>query len=420
MARRAPGLSVDEPIRKARSRRAPASPLAEVFLLQRFAGNRAVSRAVQAGTVGPRQAARSQVKNPFADPAATADPKSALNAYLGLSPEDRRACIKASDRNALARVLARLSADQQKTYRDALEQIGRFVQEEVTRATAGMGDEEMAGVQRTFLEERRSSFGRRYTAAQDARTKLVEDAIKSGTSPAAAPLAGEGALTDRGNKAIEKVVEYARTNHPELALETRNIRLALAEQGFGAVAFSEHDGAGGFRAAVGREWVEAALLDPAYALSTVVHEIGGHPDYQDNPEAGYHVDLYDAASTKPRRIWGSTAKARRAEVVRYGYPESEIYALLREAPYRPEPRPVDAADVSPGAIGFFVVPLRADVAAAIEDMKEAWSPKLMVALLRGCRARLAVDPRISAAALQIFDEAVLLNFDSDTLDTVRN
>jgi hypothetical protein len=51
-------------------------------------------------------------------------------------------------------------------------------------------------------------------------------------------------------------------------------------------------------------------------------------------------------------------------------------------------------------------------------IKRQWSPTVVVALLRGLRQRLAIDPRITPAALAVFDAAILANFDAATQTAV--
>ena len=51
-------------------------------------------------------------------------------------------------------------------------------------------------------------------------------------------------------------------------------------------------------------------------------------------------------------------------------------------------------------------------------MKDQWAPVLIVPVLRGYRKRLVIDPRISGAALKVFDSAVGKQFDPATLTAV--
>ena len=51
-------------------------------------------------------------------------------------------------------------------------------------------------------------------------------------------------------------------------------------------------------------------------------------------------------------------------------------------------------------------------------MKTQWAPALIVPVLRGYRMRLVIDPRITGAALNVFDAGVAKTFDAATLAKV--
>jgi hypothetical protein len=136
----------------------------------------------------------------------------------------------------------------------------------------------------------------------------------------------------------------------------------------------------------------------------VVHEVFGHPEY--GPYGNeYHLSLYDKAAAK---VAGYTKPAagsadRTTELDAYAYQETEIYAVLRSMSYRTAPTKAHAAQVpdldTQGLVDWHV-----------DLMKQQWSPKLIVAILRGLRKRLAVDPRITPEARKVFDKAITKNF----------
>jgi hypothetical protein len=86
--------------------------------------------------------------------------------------------------------------------------------------------------------------------------------------------------------------------------------------------------------------------------------------------------------------------------------------VLRSMQYRTAPKPADTAKV-PALDTQNIVTWRVGL------MKKQWAPKLVVGILRGQRRRLLIDPRISAAALGVFDTAVRTNFDAATEQAVR-
>jgi hypothetical protein len=397
-----------------------ASVATEVLRLQRHAGNRVVLARLRAGAVHPTR----QVRNPFEDPSTSA--AAALKAYLALPEEERRRCVKAADKKNLARVLAALSTTERlDTYRDAVGEIGRIVQEEETRAALGMTDDQIATVQMKFVKRARDEAAVRAAGERAARAALA--AAKSlgkveverrrvPSTPARPPDSPDwpatpedelAAWTARANKAVKQVVDLANATYPELGLEASDFELELEQDEDGAVASSTPDG----RAAVGRAFVRAAELDPAYVMHVVVHELLGHPEYPST--TSYLRALYAAALDKlPDDV---ALLDRDFETHVSGYTESEIRATMRDLPYYTKPDDEHVATLHPD--------LRSDpnsrMARFVGEMRRQWSPTLVVALLRGFRMRQAIDPRIAPDALQAFDDAVLRMFDAATLARIR-
>ncbi len=50
----------------------------------------------------------------------------------------------------------------------------------------------------------------------------------------------------------------------------------------------------------------------------------------------------------------------------------------------------------------------------LKHIKNQWAPSLVVSIMRGLRARLLADPRITPAAIVVFDKAVAKTFDAAT------
>jgi hypothetical protein len=413
-----------------------------VLALQRATGNRAVSRAVGAGMIKPPRAliARQPVlaKNPLDDPAAWKDAPGAakaMDAYRALALADRRAAVKASYKKDLVRVLAALApADQVQKYRNAIQEITRWAQEEETRASSGMTDDKMAETQRDFLKKKAEAAAAAEAAKKAPKgpppkpsaaevkaqmEKQVEStSIKKSTAAGwdALSAADKAAWTTRAKNAVTKVVAHAKAKHPELGITDAKFRVAFKDvesRGAGVVAFGESDGAGGTRAAVGFAFVTAVELNPAYVMDVVVHEVYGHPEYGVYGTE-YHLALYDAAMAKmPGYVKPAAGTpARTTEIDAYAYQETEMYSVLRSMPYRTPPKAADVGKV-PNLDTQRLVTWRVGL------MKQQWAPTLIVPMLRGFRTRLVIDPRIKAAALTVFDNAVLASFDAATVAAVR-
>jgi hypothetical protein len=341
--------------------------------------------------------------------------KKAIEAYRKMEKKDRRAAVKATYKGDLARVLALLPpADQIGKYRDALAEIGRTVEEEETRASAGMTDVAIANVQMNFVKKQAEDAAIAAAKAKqpkDAppppppteaqveaeRKKKVED-ISIPPPPPPPPMtdAEKASWHARGVAAVDKVVEYAKKHHPELGITKANFEIAFDKvQARGANVV-----AAGSPAQIGFAFVTAVEADPAYVMDVVVHEVFGHPGYG-TYGSEYHMALYDRAMQsmpgykKPAE--GSTA--RRTELDAYAYQETEIYAVLRGSPYRTAPKPADVAKVPP-------LDPKGLVTWHLNLMDDTWAPILLVPIVRGLRKRLVVDPRITKGALAIFDDSL--------------
>lgn len=373
-------------------------------------------------------------KNPFDDPAAWKDAvgaAKALDAYKALPEVDRRAAVATSYKLDLVKVLASLSAaDKVKKYVSEIREITRWVEEEETHASSGMTDDAIAVEQAKFMKAEAEAAAKAAAAlkapkgppppppsAADVETerkkKVEETSIKTPVASGWDAL-GAGAQAGwilRGSAAVAKVVMHMSAKHPELAITASKFRVAFKDvesRGTNVMAFGESDGAGGTRAAVGFTFTTAVELDPAYAADVVVHEVFGHPEYG-TYGTEYHLKLYDLASAKiPGYIKPAAGTAARTtEIDAYAYQETEIYSVLRSMAYHTAPKPADVGKV-PNLDTQTIVTWRVGL------MKKQWSPTLIVAIVRGLRRRLVIDPRINAAALAVFDKAVSANFTAAT------
>jgi hypothetical protein len=162
-------------------------------------------------------------------------------------------------------------------------------------------------------------------------------------------------------------------------------------------------------AEVGFDFVTAVQANPAYALSTVVHEVFGHPEYGVYGTE-YHLKLYDKAAKKAgfkKKAEGTRARLSVQDA--YAYQETEIYSLMRELPYW---TPVSKADEAktPGLTALNFDP-KEGITSRIGTIKEQWhDSKLAIPLLHGLFARVRNDPRITKMALDAFKAGLKANF----------
>jgi hypothetical protein len=465
--RQAREASGGEPARPA-GRCLPA-PADELLLRRRAAGSRAVQRALHAGTIrSPAMRVPGQEdENPLDRPDASSSPDkaaAALQEWLGFSGASRHRCVRTCDKSNLKRLLAALSPDQVLTYRDAIRDIGRLVQQVETRAAAGTDGERVSDADiATELQDylRRQAQGaaaaeaaRRATAAEAAKkaaaaTTAVAVAGNSARAPGPSRVPTEleveaarkklvasttrispptrsgwaamkpdeqASWTSAGNEAIQAVVKHAAQFHRELGLTADDFNLAfqrIEQRGANVLAFSESGGPKGNRAGIGFEFVRWARVNPAYVMDVVVHELFGHPEYGEYGEE-YHLRLYDMAMRSMLEYVepDDGTPERTAERDAYAYPETEIYARLRSFPYYTAPTAADAGKVP-------TIDFKAEVGLLLTLMKRLWPPRLIVPILRGYRMRLWIDPHITEVALKVFDDALVKTFDAATLALLK-
>ena len=383
------------------------------------------------------------IKNPFEEPIAVknaAGASSVLDTYKSLPESDRLLAVMTANRTALINVLRTLSSeDKVVKYKEQIREITGWIEEIETRSASKMTDEQIAAEQSKFmLKEAQDSAKAAKLAAgtppaaptpaeiEKELKKKVESTSIAPPPPvnawdALAPLPAadpnsQPNWTKRGNTAIIKVIAYISAKYPELGITASKFRLAfhdVAERGANVLAFGESDRVGGTRGAVGFSFVSAAELNPAYVVDIVVHEVYGHPEYGTYGNE-YQLALYDKAVAKiPGYIKpASGTSARTTEVDSFAYQETEIYSVLRSMPYRTTPTTADASKV-PNFDTQTIVDWRVGL------MKKNWAPSLIVPIVRGLRARLLADPRITPAALVVFDKAIDNNFTTYTANLIK-
>jgi hypothetical protein len=340
-----------------------------------------------------------------------------IESYKKLGAADRRKQFDAAYKGKLlGPVLKALGAEEASfKYADEVRELLVWVQEEETRAYSGKSDADMAKAQATWLYAKNQAAAAAAakaagkvappTAADIEAERKAEEAARSFHKPMAttrydamAAIPGkQKSWDDRAAKAITKMVAYATSHHPETKVTAASLVWdpnAIDSNAPGAFA----QGRGPGTASVGFEFVIAVEANPAYAMSTVVHELYGHPEY-DSPE-NYHARLIKQAIPL---MPGSSSTG--SEGTSYGYHESEIYSLLREHPYWTKTSKADAKKF-PKVAEVNYDPAAVGVAGQITDIVSEWEPTLAAALLHGLYKRFEMDPRIRASALAAFSAEI--------------
>lgn len=328
----------------------------------------------------------------------------AFDAYLKLNPNDQKKAVSWSYstgklQKALALLGPSISADPK--YADAIRDILRWIEETETRKATGKTDAQMSKLQAGVIKDKGKGPPDWGSAEVSRWENLTSDAQKE--------------WTERGKKAITSMVAYGNAKSPELKLSNASFELAfhaVDKTALGALATVGTQS--GKTVRVGFEFVVTVELNPAYALSTVVHELQGHPTYDKEGEWNYGGQLYsDAAAQVP-----ANRKVDRSGVQTFNYWQSEIYSLLRELPYWTSVKAADAnksltlpdKPQSPQSLNYDP---RGAIEVLLKAIKKNWHPSLVNGIVRGFYKRIANDPGIQKMALENFEAIVQRIFGGD-------
>jgi len=350
--------------------------------------------------------------------------KKALDQYGALADGDRQSSVvRYAPTGALERLLRALppgAATAGGSYnaiiQDILGRVQRLGALESAAASGLSNQAQVAQTQATFMQARNAAaaaaalpVGTVPTPAQVAAQQSGQVAATS-IAPAASAMtpAQEAACNAAVTAAIPAAVAYAAAHHPELHLVAADFKAdcrGVQNRGARVLAFGSTV-AGRRVAVVGQPFVDVMAVNPAYAMSVIVHELFGHPEYGPYTAAGteYGLTLYDQAAALMPGYTQPTGAARTSETDAYAYQETEIYSLLRSLPYHTNLAPADAA-LQPG----YVDP-EPTVLARIRIITQQWEPRIAKALVRGLYQRFRIDPRLTPAALAAFERGVRANF----------
>ena len=288
-----------------------------------------------------------------------------------------------------------------------------YLQQFEMMAASGQTWEQMATTQGTFMREeaRAAAEAANTTGAPltDAELQAAHEASVADQDYLGAEDTSfwDGLTADeqaewnrRGAAAVTKWVAYAATAHPELGVQESEIGVDIPGNS-NSVAYVDGNG----KCWLGTTAIEMIELEPAYADSTVLHELRGHPEF----DTGFSLsmELYDAATSE---LPGYTRPAdgsdeRYAEWTRFEYFETEIGALMREEAFWVDSRDLDGngtiEDTEQNRLGAPQVLLDS----LLTNLAGQFAPELQGPFVTGLARRFQADPRITEAASAMFADA---------------
>jgi hypothetical protein len=320
----------------------------------------------------------------------------------------RRMAYQACDAGTVDAIIASLPQDVRgldtATWEQQLDEVLDFVQQHAMVQASGHSMEEMGGIQGAYMHEQarqqaveQHGEGATQDQIEDARQETVaeQDYLHPTEDTRWSTFDAElqATWTQRGEAAIRAIVAEATTRAPELGLRAEQLVLDFQRcEELGALAYTQGDGL----CHLSMIAVEAIEADPAFMLSTVVHELAGHPEF----DRGHSVSGFLYQLSTPH-IPGYETPAEgspeaEAENRRFYYFESEIGSLLREYGYwvQQNEAGVDNPQGSPLQLLDMV----------LDDLRGQWAPEIERPWFQGLSARFQADPRVTEEAHRVFLE----------------
>lgn len=267
----------------------------------------------------------------------------------------------------------------------------RFLQDiEMIRRT-GMTFAEMSAEQRTHLEAQATAAG--VSVGAHIRGEAAARGYGGYVAtwwPSLTP-AQQASWTAR----FDAILNRIRVEAPE---ELRRI-VADAESGGGGIQWMPQDveelgpNTYAFRQGrtlgVGKLWLETAEGNLPDVFENIAHELGGHHEY--GSTASWDI-MSGTLSSLPPAERTIAESGPRSLFSAYGYMETEIYAELRELPYR--------------TLGSRGDEPATNIEEELYDIRNAFEPSIAEAIVRGLRRRIQLDSRITDEARALFDQKV--------------
>ena len=281
--------------------------------------------------------------------------------------------------------------------------------------------ERLGGVQYGRMEaERKAEEDRvRKEAEEDAKKKGVpapvaapkvelEDTIKrdeakSGfsTHPAAAwtglSAADQAKWQSDAKAAWDAVVASTKGTELENVLKGKGYKF-LPEEALTKGYYAWRDGS---NLAFGMAWVQAAQADPKNGWPNVAHELGGHFVYG-KEYSGEVMDVVKGLMPEAERKKVETPEGSRMFYLTYEYPETEIFAAVRERRY--------SNPVAGPAPAYGGLTPDANVPTRLAQMKQVLAPEVAKATLKHLRTKIDANPEILPRDKQWFVDQVKIVF----------
>lgn len=194
----------------------------------------------------------------------------------------------------------------------------------------------------------------------------------------------------RAASVIARVVHSVRGTPLERLVRARGIVASPRQvEAFSSYAyFSSADN----KLHVGRDWIRRADLDPRNVHDNIAHELGGHFEYEGYGRGMAGAIMEGALASMPAAERARAEAGPHSIFSAYAYPETEIFAELREFGRR---RPGSGGDTP-----------AVDVPRQLEAIRDRFAPTAAQAIVLELRRRVRATSNISAAAKALLDTSI--------------
>lgn len=279
--------------------------------------------------------------------------------------------------------------------------------------------ERLGGLQYSFLEEKRKKKEEeeRKKAEEEAKKRgevkpkidvkvslddvLKEEVKKSGFTTH--PTDAWDKLSDADKKNWENVRVPAAWNKVIASIKGTELENVMKGKTYrfdprGALEKGYYAYQDGNALVFGMSWVHNVEADPKNAWPNLAHEMGGHFEYGQPYASEIMSAAIDKMPKAERDKWRKDAERRREFYLTYEYPETEIFAALRELRYA-EPLTGPKPTYS-GLHPYKNIPKRLNV------MKDALQPEVARAVLKELKRRIDASPEILERDKKYFEAQV--------------
>jgi hypothetical protein len=298
------------------------------------------------------------------------DAHDALEALMGLEPQQLRTVIgRLVNERKFDRLMENISDEDHQRYKAFIGRLRRVQQEFLALVTSHVGYlRSKAGGAGKTIKETTANTG--YGGSATTYNDLPEETRRAWDKRAAAAVAK--VRKSLVGTDLEDIVKRSNFKFDEAEMERTSAYAYV--WGKNTLFF-------------GIDWVKDAESDATFVWQSVSHELGGHEEFGDTWSWEIMKASLARLTVAERKV---ALEGANSLFSAYGYLETELYAELRELPYRVEGSSGDRPDDTVDNTG--------DVHKQLQKMRDAFGPDVGKQIVIYLYYRVIADPKVSKSA----------------------